>query len=349
MSAARIRTFAAASARMLVRDRTAFFFTLAFPLIFMVLFGLIFGGDSTSRPTLKVVGSGPLVTALEASGTVDVEHEADRDAAVKVVEDGDAAGALIVDGRKGTLFFAASDPVRSGQIQGIVRGVADSASLAAAGATPLVAITARPVEDDDLGYVSYLVPGLLAMAIAQSAVFGVAFSVVAYRQKGMFRRLALTPLTTSELFTARIVMHLGIALVQTVVLLGVGMLFFDVDIAGNALALLPLVIAGALGFLGLGFIVGGVARSEDAAAAICNVVTLPMVFLAGVFFPLDGAPAWLQRIQDVLPLTFLAEGLRDVAVRGASLSDVMPQLAALLGFAAITAAISLRYFRWTAH
>ena len=68
-----------------------------------------------------------------------------------------------------------------------------------------------------------------------------------------------------------------------------------------------------------------------------------------MFFPLDGAPAWLQRIQDVLPLTFLAEGLRDVAVRGASLSDVMPQLAALLGFAAITAAISLRYFRWTAH
>ena len=231
MSAARIRTFAAASARMLVRDRTAFFFTLAFPLIFMVLFGLIFGGDSTSRPTLKVVGSGPLVprSRRPERSTSSTRPTAPRRSRWSRTATPPARSSSMVARAR----CSSPRPIRSrsGQIQGIVRGVADSASLAAADATPLVAITARPVEDDDLGYVSYLVPGLLAMAIAQSAVFGVAFSVVAYRQKGMFRRLALTPLTTSELFTARIVMHLGIALVQTVFLLGVGMLFFDVDIA----------------------------------------------------------------------------------------------------------------------
>ena len=151
------------------------------------------------------------------------------------------------------------------------------------------------------------------MALCQSAVFGVAFSVVAFRQKGIFRRLALTPLSVRELFTARVLMHLGIALVQTVFLLGAGALLFGVSFSGTPIALIPLVIAGSLCFLSMGFLIGGASRSEDAAAAISNVVTLPMVFLAGVFFPLDSAPEWLQRVQELIPLTYLAEGLRDVA------------------------------------
>ena len=101
------------------------------------------------------------------------------------------------------------------------------------------------VEAQSLDYVDLLVPGLLAMAIAQSAAFGVAFSLVAWRQKGMLRRLRLTPLPLHEFATGRVIFHLMIAVVQAVILLTVGRVLFGVHLVGNVLALLPLVLSGA--------------------------------------------------------------------------------------------------------
>ena len=116
---------------------------------------------------------------------------------------------------------------------GIVRGVVDGFNLRAANAQPTVELVAARVEAQSLDYVDLLVPGLLAMAIAQSAAFGVAFSLVAWRQKGMLRRLRLTPLPLREFATGRIIFHLTIALVQAVILLTVGRVLFGVHLVGN--------------------------------------------------------------------------------------------------------------------
>ena len=131
-------------------------------------------------------------------------------------------------------------------------------------------------------------------------------------------------------------------------LLGVGRLGFNVHLGTNLIALVPLVLLGALCFITIGFFVGAVVRSQEAAAAVGNVITLPMVFLAGVFFPLDTAPSWLQEIAKVLPLTYLARGLRDVAVRGHSLGSTLTDLAVLAGVTLVVALLSLRLFRWEA-
>ena len=120
---------------------------------------------------------------------------------------------------------------------GVVRGIVDGFNLRAANAKPAVALGAERVEAQSLDYVDLLVPGLLAMAIAQSAAFGVAFSLVAWRQKGMLRRLRLTPLPLVEFATARILFHLLIALVQAVILLTIGRVLFGVHLVGNVVAL----------------------------------------------------------------------------------------------------------------
>lgn len=350
MNSRRVFAMFVASIKMIVRDRTALFFSLAFPIVFMTLFGLIFGNASSSRPDLDVVGKGPLVTALEHSKAVKVHVQSDAKTALKRVHDGDETGALIVSGGTGHLYYQASSTVEGPILRAIVQGVADNVNIRASQRPPLVHVTSSSIEDRNLGYIDYLVPGLLAMAISQSAVFGIAFALVAFRAKGILRRLRLTPMPLGEFAAARVLMALCLALAQAVVLLLVGHFAFGVTIASNLLSLLslvPLVLLGAFCFIAIGLLVGSVAKTEDAAAAMANIVTLPMTFLAGVFFPLGSAPGVVQAVSKVLPLTYLANGLRGVAVQDHSFAWTLPKLGVLAAFAVVIVGVSLRSFRWT--
>lgn len=346
MNLRRVLAVVDASVRMFRRDRPAFFFTFAFPIMFMVLFGLIFGAGGTSRPTVDVVGTGPLRTALERSGAVKVKAQPDEAHALKRVSDGDEPAAVLIRGNRAHLVYAKTSQVEAPIVIGIVRGVVDDFNLRAVQAKPTVALVSEPVEAQSLDYVDLLVPGLLAMAIAQSAAFGVAFSLVAWRQKGMLRRLRLTPLPLVEFATARVIFHLLIALVQAVILLTVGRVLFGVHLVGNVVALLPLVLLGGVSFIALGMCIGGRVNTEDATAALSNLIVLPMTFLGGVFFPLNSAPEPIRVVAHFLPLTYLAEGLQDVAVRGHSFTSTLPNLGALAIFAALLAGLALRLFRW---
>jgi ABC-2 type transport system permease protein len=347
VSVRRIYAMTVASLKMIVRDRTALFFSLLFPIVFITLFGVIFGNAGSSKPDLDVVGTGPLVRALQRSHAVKLHVRADAGTALKRVHDGDEIGALVLSGKSARLYYQASSTVQGPILLEVVQGVANSLNIRASGSPPLVTVRATKVEDHDLTYIDYLVPGLLGMAISQSAVFGIAFSLVAFRTKGILRRLRLTPMPLGEFAVARVLTALCLALSQAVVLLAVGRLAFGVSIAGNLLSLVPLVVLGALCFIAIGLFVGSIAKTEDAAAAMANLVTLPMTFLAGVFFPLDSAPGVVQAISKVLPLTYLADGLRGVAVRDHSFAWTLPKLGVLAAFTVVIAAASLRSFRWT--
>ena len=109
-----------------------------------------------------------------------------------------------------------------------------------------------------------------------------------------------------------------------------------------------LVLLGSLCFITIGLLVGSIAKTEDAAAAMANLVTLPMTFLAGVFFPLDSAPGVVRGVSKVLPLTYLADGLRGVAVQDHSFVWTVPKLGLLVAFTVAIAAVALRSFRWSA-
>jgi ABC-2 type transport system permease protein len=346
MNLRRVFAVLAASIKMFGRDRPAFFFTFAFPIMFMVLFGLIFSGSGSSRPTVDVTGSGPLRQVLEHSDALKVKHQPDEAHALKRVRNGDEPAAVLLRGGSARLVYSATSQVEAPIVIGVVRGIVDGFNLRAANAKPAVALRSERVEAQSLDYVDLLVPGLLAMAIAQSAAFGVAFSLVAWRQKGMLRRLRLTPLPLVEFATARILFHLMIALVQAVILLTIGRVLFGVHLVGNVVALIPLILLGGVAFIALGMCIGGRVNSEDATAALSNLIVLPMTFLGGVFFPLSSAPEPVRVIAHFLPLTYLAEGLQDVAVRGHSFTSTLPNLGVLALVALLLSGLALRLFRW---
>jgi ABC-2 type transport system permease protein len=343
----RLRAALVANLKMLVRDRGALFLSLALPIIFMVIFGLIFGGAGDQKLDLGLAGRGPLASALARTPALAV-HLLPADLAAKRVEDGRYQGAVVVEGSRATLYYSNTYAAQAAMLRGVVRGVADSVNLAAAHAPPVVTVSPRSVDSSALRYIDFLVPGLLAMALSQSAVFGVAGTLVSWRERGIFRRLRVTPLPLGEFGLARLLTHLAVALGQAAVLLLVGRVFFGVQLGVDVVALVPLVIAGALCFISIGFLVGSFARTQEAASIAANVITLPMVFLAGVFFSLDTAPGWLRETARFLPLTYLADGLRDVAIRGHSIGQTLPDLAVLCGVALVMSVVSLRVFRWEA-
>jgi ABC-2 type transport system permease protein len=344
VNAGRIGLLIVANVKMLLRNRIALLFSLAFPFIFMVVFGLIAGNDS--KADVDLVGVGPIAGAVRATNSLSVHDQPTAAIAIKHVRDGDRAAAVIVQGDRATLYYDNSDAIQSGIVRGIIQGLASGISQRATGEAPKVTVAQVSVNSTSLRYIDYLVPGLLAMALSQSAVFGVAGTLVSWRERGIFRRLRVTPLPLVEFIIARLVMQLLLAAIQVVVLLTVGRLLFGVHIIGNPLALIPVAAFGAMAFISLGFLVGSLARNEAAADAIANFVTLPMIFLSGVFFPVASAPAIVKAIGHVMPLTYLANGLRDVAVRGHSALYTMGDVLILALVTTILSVVSLRFFRW---
>lgn len=341
----RVAAALAANLRMLVRDRGALFLSLVLPILFMVIFGLIFGSAGDQKLDVALAGRGPLASALAQTPALNV-HELSPAAARQKVVDGRYQGAVVVSGAQATLYYSNTYAAQAAMLRGVVQGVADAVNLAAASRPHVVELRARSVDSSALRYIDFLVPGLLAMALSQSAVFGVAGTLVSWRERGIFRRLKVTPLPLAEFGLVRLVTHLVVALAQAAVLLVVGRLFFGVHLGIDVAALVPLVAAGALCFIAIGFLVGALARTQEAASIAANVITLPMVFLAGVFFSLDTAPGWLRETARFLPLTYLADGLRDVAIRGHSIGQTLPDLAVLVGVGLAVALASVRVFRW---
>ena len=216
----------------------------------------------------------------------------------------------------------------------------------AAGAPARYALSAQRVEDDSLSAIEFYTPGILGWAISVGAVFAAALTLVNWREKGILRQLRLAPVTVGEIGLARVLVSVGVAIVQLVVFFAVGIGIYGLRLSGAWWMALPLVVAGTLAFLAVGLLVGGLVKTVDAASAVANLVVLPMAFLSGAFFPVDAAPGWLQLVAKLMPLRYLLEGLKDVTVRGLGASAALPELGILLAFAAVVGAIGTRVFRW---
>ena len=168
------------------------------------------------------------------------------------------------------------------------------------------------------------------------------------RQTNLLRRLQLAPVSTRTVVTARVLVTLVISLVQLAVFLLVGMAFFGLRLDGAWWAGVPLLLVGTLSFMALGLLAGAVARTTEGAVNMANFFVLPMSMLSGSFFPLDGAPRWLDVLSNCLPLRHLNDGMLDVLVRGDGPTAVLAPMAILVAFAVAMTLLAARLFRWNA-
>ncbi len=356
-----------ANIRSFVRDRAALFWTLAFPMIFILMFGSIFSGGGSSTRSYAWVdldrtpASAQLRAAFAAIEDVELTDESEADG-VAAMRNGDLRGVLVVPAGYGQALGSAAtnpgppvaitvytDPTQqnsSGATLGLVQQVLGVVNLQATGRGPVVVPEPKAVQTESLTYISYLVPSILGMALMQLGIFS-AIPLVADREKLILKRLGATPLRRWQLVGSNVLMRLLIAIAQTVIIVGAGAIVYGVEVAGNYLAIAALVVLGSLTFIALGYVIASFARSEDAANGMTSVIQFPMMFLSGTFFPIDGMPAILKAVAHVLPLTYLSDALRQVMVGGTPIAPLWLCFAVLAIFLAGCFAISARFFRWT--
>ena len=355
-----LRTLTIANIRSYVRDRQAVFWTLAFPLIFIFLFGAIFSGG-TSKMKLGFVdedgsaASTQLRTVFESVPSVELVVTT-RDDALAKFQHGDIGGVVEVPKGYGDAITAAqtgqgtqatvnlyTDPSQqtsSAQVKGLVPAI-----LAQVGRPPLIQPSFQDLKTQDLNAVSYLVPSILGMALMQLGIFS-AIPLVADREKLILKRLSATPLRRWQLVGSNILMRLIIALVQMTIIIGVGAAAFGVKITGNFAAIAGLAVLGSVAFISLGYVIASFAKTEDAANGMTSVVQFPLMFLSGTFFPIDAMPQALQGVARLMPLTYLSDAMRQVMVNGAALFPLWICVAVLAGWTIVCFGIAARFFRW---
>jgi ABC-2 type transport system permease protein len=353
-----------ASAKMFIRNRAAVFFSLFLPLIIMLIFGVL-NFEGTTELDLGIVdeagnqASAALADRLEQYDYL-VLTTGQRSTELAALEDGDRDFVIVIPSgwstpqpgaESGLVAYASNaDPAQAQVGQGLLQQAVGQALFAprAGGRTPVgfaAPLRFESVESRDLGYIDFLVPGIVGMTVMQLGLFGVAFGFVQLKRTGALRRLFATPTSPAYFLSAQVMSRLMICIVQVAILFAIGLLF-GLQMFGDYATLLVIVLLGSAIFLAVGFGIAGWAKNEDQAAPVANLVSLPMMFLSGVFFPRDAMPEFLRGITQYMPLTYINEALRSVVNDGAALTSLGPQMLGMGVWLVITFVIAIRLFSW---
>lgn len=353
-----LRAMIVANIKMTVRNRAAIFWLLVFPVIFIVLFGyLLTGSENSINVGLAGTETSPIASGIaeqmKQTPGFDV-NVANQDKELAELNDGNRQVVVVFGPGSGDqqvsakLYFDQKNPQVSQIALSAVQQFLSQANASLSNTPELIAVEVQGVDTEDTRYIDFLVPGILAMSIMNNGMFGLASIFVSYRERGILRRIRATPFPLTSFIVARVATQLIVAVAQSAVLLGVGRVLFDVSVSGNLFSLGFMVIMGSLAFLAIGFMISGLARNQEIADSLTNAISFPMMFLGGVFFPVDTAPAWLKPITHVIPLTYLATGLRDIMLRSQSLVDVWLPVVVMMATTVVALTLAVRFFRWEA-
>lgn len=195
-------------------------------------------------------------------------------------------------------------------------------------------------------YVDWVLPGVLGMNIMFASLFGVGYVLVRYRKNGVLKRLQATPITPLTFLTAQVASRFFIVIVSNAVIFIGAWLLLDLVFLGRALDLLLVACLGTVTMISLALLIASRTDSEELAGGLLNAATWPMMFLSGIWFALDNTPSYVQTLAHVFPLTHLVDAARNIMINGATLADVLPQLAAMLATSIICLLLAAFLFRW---
>jgi ABC transporter DrrB family efflux protein len=340
--------------RLYARDRGAMFWTFLFPLLMLFGMGVIF--RSGGAPALTLVRVAPptetardkeFLKALEESHlTVVTLSPADAE---RRWAKGETTAQLESAGT-GYRLRINSYLVAQGQVAGQAAIQAFLVAQARLNGSPeperIPVVIESPGHVHANTYAAFLVPGLIGLNLLSMGLFAVGMVTVAYREKGKFRRLAVTPLPKWVFLLGQIVQRITVVAIQTTLLLVAARLGFQIRNEGSYALLALLVLFGTATFLAIGFALSNFASTVETYGAISNLVFFPMMLLSGVYFRLDSAPGWLQNAVSVLPLSPYIRVLRAVFNDGATLAGHGFGLAIMGAWAVAAFALAVKRFRW---
>ncbi len=331
-----------------LREPAVLFWVFAFPAILAVVLGIAFRDRPPEPPRVglptdssKIEQLDPRVIAALGSERVTLEKGARAALEEKLRKGG--IDLILEPGAGGALDYR-FDPQRA---EGrLARLVVDEVVQRGLGRTDLAEI--REVTEMPRGarYIDFLMPGLIAMNLMGSALWGVGYGMVQERSKKLMRRFATTPLSATEFLGSYILSRLVFLAVEVAFLVAFGALAFDVTVQGSVPLLFLVALLGVLCFTGFAVLCASRTASVEVVSGFINALTMPMWLASGTFFSYERFPEALHPIIQALPLTALNDALRAITNDGAGLVEIMPQLGVLTGWGLLTFMLGVRLFRW---
>lgn len=320
-----------------LRDRSALTWNLLFPLSLIAGFAFAFSGPGLDSYKVGVLGESNEDRACEVGEFCQLRYirfvpVTDLPLAVAKIQRHQLDLLLDPGGRR---YWINEESPKGYILERVLHGTAEGLPL-----------SKQTVSGQAIRYVDWVMPGVLAMNMMFSCLFGVGYVIVRYRKNGMLKRLKATPLTSLEFLAAQITSRLWLILVSTaLVFIGTDQII-GFPMFGSYFALLVVFAVGALSLISLGMLVAARTTSEELAAGLLNVLSWPMTFLSGVWFSLEGVRPILQKAAQFAPLTHIIDAARAIMFDGAGLMDISGHLLALTAMSAGALAISAWLFRW---
>jgi ABC-2 type transport system permease protein len=320
------------SIKIFYREKTAMFFTMAFPIILILVFGTIFMDKENVSLHLSVQdldhtdSSAQLVKTLELNGKFRITKVEPAINATQYAKDNKRNLVLVIpEGYESSLVqrMMRNDPNASSTItyiydpsstsvaakMEILNSVFAGINQRMSGKPPFIRSAETSILTKKYRFIEFFIPGIIAMAVMTASLFGTVNVNTELRQKGVIRKLSTTPITRTDWILANILYQFLLAVISTILMLLVSYAVFHVSLQINAWLPVFLVLD-VFAFVGIGMILTRFVREAQSAAAAANAIMFPMMFLSGSFFPIEMMPGFLQTLARILPLYYVNEGLR---------------------------------------
>ena len=330
-----------------IRQPEAVFWVYLFPILMVVALGIAFRNTPIEKFDVLIV-AGP--QAEQTANTLRQFSSETKKFDVDVVTAEVARTklrtgktALVIDFESSQVVYQ-FDPTQPGSIA--AKAAVDEVLQEEAGRTNPLATVDRLKTEPGGRYIDFLVPGLLGMGLMGGGLFGVGFAIVDLRIRKLLKLFLATPMKRRDFLVSLMLSRMVFMIPEVILLLLFSWLFFGVQVYGSWLAVLFLIVVGAVQFSGIGLLIASRARTLEAASGLMNLAMLPMWTLCGIFFSYDRFPAALHPFIKALPLTPLIDSLRAVMLEGAPLSAQWMEVIIMSVWGMVSFAIALLIFRW---
>ena len=319
-----------------MRDKSSLGWNILFPLLLVLGFAAVFSGEPQPMFKVGIIGDTATLARSDAdflkTKYIKFIMVDNADAAIEKV--GHFQLDMLVDLREGRRYWINENAPNGYVLERMITSGKQST------------YQRQTVQGRKIRYVDWVVPGILAMNMMFSCLFGVGYVIVRYRKNGFLKRLKATPLNPFEFLLAQMCSRLLLILTITTLVYAGCNYFIHFQMRGSYVNLFLISLLGAICLISLGLLVSARLSSEELAGGILNLLTWPMMLLSGVWFSLEGTNPVVQKIAQFLPLTHLVDGARAIMTEGAGLMDIAPHLAILALMTAVFLSIGSFIFRW---
>jgi len=305
------------------------------------------------------------------TGMMTLTNASNLDDVREMIQTGDAEGGIIISsdftsnimsGKQGTVTIVTdeSNPQMSAMIQAVLGqvfeqmgtmlaqqnvqglGVDENTSLAV---VKPYNVQATGAVEGEFSYFDFIAPGIMAMTVMMSVMTGLPAAISQEREVGTLDGMMVAPINRLAVILGKTLAQMARGILQGVLILVLAVTVFGVTVHGNILLVFALLLLGVFSFVGLGVVLTSFAKDQETAVMMMTTIMFPMMFLSGVFFPVEQMPWFMQSISKVLPLTYVADALRKVMVLGADIPAITTELSILIVFGVVMTAIAVPVFK----